>query len=74
MNTLNREDVSSLASVSRESLEETRGACAWLHDIALESEAMGYAPPGLSDWIERLGMHCTAELQRRGLFPIGGLQ
>lgn len=74
MRTPKREEVSSLATVSRESLEETREACAWLHDIAVESEAMGYGPPGLSDWIERLGMHCAAELQRRGLFPLGGLQ
>lgn len=66
--------MSGLAGVAPDVLEETRGACAWLHGIAVDSESLGTAPEGVADWLERLGMACAAQLQSIGQLPKGGIQ
>ncbi|MGH8759971.1 MAG: hypothetical protein ACREVW_10740 [Burkholderiales bacterium] len=66
--------MSPLAGVAPDVLEETRGACAWLHGIALNAETLGTAPEGVADWLALLGVACAAQLQALGQFPKGGLQ
>lgn len=63
-----------LGDVSPETLETTREACAWLHDIALEGERQGGTPEVVVQWLERLGSACDQELQAQGLMHRETLQ
>lgn len=65
--------MSSVAGIDPQDLEETVRACLWLHGIALAAETLQTVPEGSALWLEKLGLQCAAELQRLGLYPVGGV-
>lgn len=57
--------------VSWEAVGRTHAACEWLHNIAVECEQRGNknTPPGLSAWIQNLGILCYLDLVKGGIAP-----
>lgn len=63
-----------MINVRPETLEITREACEWLHDIALEGVRQGGTPEVVAQWLEHLGSACAQDLQALGLMHRETLQ